>query len=56
MMKTKDLTAEEILSVPCTRCGALIGEVCALKIGAPRTEAHRDRKLSAAEAAEQKSR
>ncbi len=54
-VKTKDLTPEEILSVPCTTCGASIGEVCELNTGLPRTEAHRDRKLLAAEAAEKKS-
>jgi hypothetical protein len=52
IVKTKDLTAKQILSVTCTTCGAAIGEVCELNTGAPRTEAHRDRKLSAAEAVE----
>ena len=41
-----------ILSVPCTTCGAAVGEVCELHTGAARTEPHRDRKLSAAEAVE----
>jgi len=50
IVKTKDLTAEQILSVPCTICGAAIGEVCELNTGDPRTEPHRDRKLVAAEA------
>lgn len=53
-VKSKDLTPEEILSVPCATCGAAIGEVCELNTGAPRTEAHRDRKLSAAEASDNK--
>ena len=53
-MKTKELTAEQILSIPCTTCGAAIGEVCELHTGAPRTEPHRDRKLSAADAVELK--
>jgi hypothetical protein len=52
MVKNRNLTAEQILSVPCDTCGAAIGEVCQLNTGSPRTEAHRDRKLSAAEAAE----
>jgi hypothetical protein len=51
-VKTKELTAEQILSVPCTTCRAAIGEVCELHTGTPRTEPHRDRKLSAADAVE----
>ena len=54
LVKTKELTPEQILSVPCNTCGAAIGEVCELHTGAPRTEPHRDRKLSAAEAVETK--
>ena len=53
-VKTKELTPKQILSVPCTTCGAAIGEACELHTGAPRTEPHRDRKLSAAEAVETK--
>jgi hypothetical protein len=53
-VKTKELTPEQILSVPCTTCGAAIGEACELHTGAARTEPHRDRKLSAAEAVETK--
>jgi hypothetical protein len=53
-VKTRELTPKQILSVPCTTCGAAIGEVCELHTGAPRTEPHRDRKLSAAEAVETK--
>jgi len=51
-MKSSELTLKQILSVPCATCGAAVGEVCELHTGAPRTEPHRDRKLSAAEAAE----
>jgi len=54
IVKTKELTAKQILTVPCTTCGAAIGECCVLHTGAPRTEPHRDRKLSAAEAVETK--
>jgi hypothetical protein len=54
LVKTKNLTPEQQLSVPCPTCGAAIGEVCELHTGAPRTEAHRDRKLSAADATEMK--
>ena len=51
-VKTKELTRKQILSVPCPTCGAAIEEMCELHTGAPRTEPHRDRKLSAAEAVE----
>lgn len=53
IVKAKDLTPKQILSVPCTTCGAAIGEVCELNTGAPRTEPHRERKLSAADVVEQ---
>jgi hypothetical protein len=56
VVKTKELTLKQVLSVPCNTCGAAIGEACELNTGAPRTEPHRDRKLSAAEAAETKTR
>ena len=50
MVKIRELTPKQILSVPCTTCGAAVGETCELHTGDPRTEPHRDRKLSAAEA------
>ena len=53
-VKTKDLTPKQILSVPCATCGAAIGEACELNTGQLRTEPHRDRKLSAADAVENK--
>jgi hypothetical protein len=55
-MKTKDLTPEQMASVPCPTCGAAIGEDCELNSGARRFEPHRDRRLSAADAVEAKSR
>ena len=54
VVKTKELTPKQILFVPCNTCGAAIGEACELHPGPPRTEPHRDRKLSAVEAAETK--
>ena len=54
VMKTKELTPKQILSVRCPTCGAATGEVCELNSGAPRTEPHRDRRLSAADAVEMK--
>jgi len=54
VMKAKELMPKQILSVPCTTCGAAIGKVCELHTGAPRSEPHRDRKLAAAEAMETK--
>ena len=53
-MKTRELTAKQILSVPCPTCGVATGHACELHNGALRTEPHRDRKLSAAEAVEMK--
>lgn len=52
VVKTRELTLKQISSVPCTTCGAAVGEACELHTGDPRTEPHRDRKLSAAEAIE----
>jgi hypothetical protein len=54
VVKTKELTPAQILSVPCPTCGAATEEACELHTGALRTEPHRDRKLSAAEAVETK--
>ena len=53
-VKTKELTLKQILSVPCPTCGAATQKACELHTGARRTEPHRDRKLSAAEAVETK--
>jgi hypothetical protein len=53
-VKTKELTRKQVLSVPCPTCGAATDEACELQTGALRTEPHRDRKLSAAEAVETK--
>jgi len=53
-VKIKELTPKQLLSVPCPTCGAAIGEGCELHTGALRTEPHRDRKLSAADAVERK--
>jgi hypothetical protein len=55
VVKTRDLTREQIVSVPCPTCGAAAKEPCELNTGAPRTEAHRDRKLCAADAVEARS-
>lgn len=55
VVKTKELTLKQILSVPCATCGAAIGKACELHTGALRSEPHRDRKLSAGEAVEKKS-
>ena len=52
VVKTRELTPKQILSVPCTTCGAAIQEPCELHTGALRTEPHRDRRLSAADAVE----
>jgi hypothetical protein len=54
VVKTKELTRKQMFSVPCPTCDAAIGEACTLHTGALRSEPHRDRKLSAAEAVETK--
>jgi len=55
-VKTKELSRKQMLSVPCPTCGAAPEEGCVLHTGALRTEPHRDRKLSAAEAVDTKPR
>jgi hypothetical protein len=55
-VKSKELTPKQLISVPCKTCGAAIEEPCELHTGALRSEPHRDRKLSAADAVEIKSR
>ena len=56
VMKTKDLTVNQIASVPCPTCGAAKGEVCELHTGFQRFEPHKDRRLSAADAVEKTKR
>jgi hypothetical protein len=53
-MRMKDLTSEQLSSVPCPTCGVPAGKRCLLHSGELRTESHVDRKLSAAEAIETK--
>jgi len=49
-MKTTELTSKQILSVPCTTCGAAIGEACETAYGTaphratPRSEIYRSRR------------
>jgi hypothetical protein len=54
-MKKKELTPEQVSSVPCSTCGVAAGERCVLNSGAPRSESHVDRKFAALEAREKKS-
>jgi hypothetical protein len=54
VVKTRELTPKQIVSVPCPTCGAAAKEPCKLQTGALRTEPHRDRKLSAVEAIEKR--
>ena len=53
-MRVSDLTAKQLISVPCPTCGVAPGKRCVLHSGAPRSEPHVDRKFSAAEAIETK--
>ena len=55
-MKSKELTPKQLISVVCPTCGAGIGEPCELHSGALRSEPHWDRKISAADVVEAKSR
>jgi len=54
LMKRKELTPEQLSSVPCPTCGVGVGEGCVLHSGALRSEPHVDRKFAAAEAIEGK--
>jgi len=55
-MKKRNLTPKQLSSVPCATCGVAAGQRCVLHSGALRSEPHVDRKLSAIEAIEKKSR
>ncbi len=43
------VTEQQALAVRCPTCGAKVGEKCELSTGQPRTESHRDRRLTAAD-------
>jgi len=51
-MKKKDLTLQQLRSVPCPRCGVPAGDRCLLHSGGLRSDSHVNRKLAAAEAIE----
>jgi len=51
-MKKKELTPEEVSSVPCPTCGVPAGEPCVLNTGDRRSNPHIDRKYSAMDAKE----
>jgi hypothetical protein len=53
MMKTRELTPDQMLSLPCPSCGAAINQPCKLKMGPPRFEPHAGRKRAAADAIEE---
>jgi hypothetical protein len=55
-MKKRNLTPKQLSSVPCPTCGVAAGQRCVLHSGGLRSEPHVDRKLSAIEATERKSR
>jgi len=48
-MKTKELTTEQLFSVPCPTCGVPAGKPCVLNTGTPRNNPHIDRKFCAAD-------
>jgi hypothetical protein len=53
-MKRKELTPEQLSSIPCPTCGVAAGARCVLHSGAPRSEPHVERKFAATEAIEKK--
>jgi hypothetical protein len=53
-MRMRNLTLKQLTAVPCPTCGVAPGMRCLLHSGAPRSEPHVDRRLSAAEAIETK--
>jgi hypothetical protein len=53
-VRMRDLTPEQLSSVPCPTCGVAAGKRCLLHSGGPRSEPHVDRKLFAAENIEAK--
>jgi predicted RNA-binding Zn-ribbon protein involved in translation (DUF1610 family) len=54
-MRNRELTPEQIISVPCPTCGVPAGERCVLHSGSPRSGPHIDRRFDALEAIEKKS-
>jgi hypothetical protein len=54
-MKKKDLTLQQLRSVPCPTCGVPAGDRCLLHSGGLRSDSHVNRKLAAAEAIETQS-
>src|SRR6267154_1864033 len=53
-MRMNDMTAKQLSSVPCSRCGVATGKSCLQPSGALRAGPHVDRRLSAIEAVELK--
>jgi hypothetical protein len=49
IVKGMKVTEKEALAVRCPTCGAKPGEKCELSTGLPRTDPHRDRRLTALE-------
>jgi len=53
-MKSRNLTAKQLSSIPCPTCGVAAGYSCLLHSGAPRSAPHVDRKYSAMDVIERK--
>jgi hypothetical protein len=49
-MKRRELTPQQVSSVPCPTCGAPVGQLCELHSGALRSKPHVDREFAAIEA------
>jgi hypothetical protein len=53
-MNKRDLTDEQMISVPCPTCGMPVGKGCVLYAGDLRPDPHGSRKLAAVDALEEK--
>jgi len=53
-MKSRNLTAKQLSSVPCPTCGVAAGNSCVLHSGGPRSAPHVDRRFCAADSIEWK--
>jgi hypothetical protein len=53
-MKRRELTPQQVSSVPCPTCGASVGHPCELLSGALRLKPHLNREFAAIEAIERK--
>jgi len=53
-MKRRELTPQQVSSVPCPTCGVSVGQPCELLSGSLRSKPHLNREFAAIEAIERK--